>query len=86
MTKLELIKENRKRYEEQIVKSQSMTGLSRRVSETFMLEWIKGRDWIGGLSDRRADKLFRLLEAEGYGEEEIYEEFHRQMREASGLS
>lgn len=79
MTRLELIKENKARYAELQKRIPSMTGLEKAVAEHITLKWVKGSNWMGGLSDSVANKAYEKLEAMGYEFDEIDAEFERQM-------
>lgn len=79
MTKFELIKLNKAQYEEQVKRNETLTGIAKAVGETLTLTWIKGNNWMGGLSDSKANKIYEKLMAKGYTEEEIDQEFNRQM-------
>lgn len=78
-TKLELMKENKERYAkcEEYIKTAS--GLQKRVAETLTLAWIKGNEWMGGLSDSKANKYIEKLMSEGYELDEILLEHEVQM-------
>lgn len=79
MTRIELEKLNKSRYERQIRKNQELEGLAKRVGETMVLAWIKGDNWMGGLSDRKSEPIIKKLEKEGYTIQEILCEFDRQI-------
>ncbi len=80
MTKGELIRINRKHYEEYSKEIESMKGLEKLVAKNMVLKWIKGSNWMGGLSDSVSTKAYIQLMKLGYDEEEIREEKDRQIR------
>lgn len=79
MTKLEIITINKANYTKQMEKNETLTGLAKAVGQTLTLEWIKGNKWMGGLSDSKANKIYEKLMAQGYGFEEIDQEFENQV-------
>lgn len=79
MTRIELIKSNKKDYAEYLEKIKSMKGIKKAVAENFILEWLKGNNWIGGLSDSKYQKILDKLIELGYDENEIVKEFEYQL-------
>ena len=80
MTKIEIIKENKSLYTRVQEEIKSMNGLQKLVAEHMVLTWIKGNNFLGGLSDREADKIyFKVFAPMGYSIEEVYNEFQRQI-------
>lgn len=79
MTKLEVMKMNKKYYAEYVEKIKNMNGLEKAVAESMVLEWIKGNKWLGGLSDSSYQKISDLLVQQGYDEFDIMDEFNRQI-------
>lgn len=76
-TKLELMKDNKERYAKVQEEIKGMKpGLERDVKEKVVLPWIKGENWMGGLSDRKAEAIYKKMP---YSFEEIQKEFERQM-------
>jgi hypothetical protein len=78
MTKLDIIRENKKAYADLEKKIPAMTGIEKAVAENLTLKWIKGNKWMGGLSDSVHTKADEKLMAMGYELEEIEVEFNRQ--------
>lgn len=81
MTGFEIMKENKKQYAMQVERNKQASGLTKLVGESVTLAWIKGRDWMGGLSDSVACKLYSRIMKLGYTFDEIDDEFNRQMNE-----
>ena len=80
MTKLELMKQNKKRYAELEEKIESLSGIERDVAKHLTLNWIKGAKWEGGLgSGQRGQRCYERLMKMGYSFDEIDAEFDRQM-------
>ena len=82
MTRLEIIKEHKKQYAETLERISEMQehGLEKSVTEHIILAWIKGHDWLGGLSDNQAVKLYMIVAREtGRTPEEVDNEVRRQM-------
>lgn len=79
MTRLEIIKKNKELYRTFSEQIKDMTGLTKLVAETITLEWIKGNNWMGGISDSKYEKLSDKLVAMGYDWIEIYQEFDYQI-------
>lgn len=80
------MKQNKERYAEQLRKNEQMSGLSKIVGELLMLPWIKGNNWMGGLPDSKANKIFDKIMSFGYDFDEIYDEWQEQMDEAMPLN
>lgn len=80
MTRLEVIKSNQKMYAEYSRKIDTMNGLEKAVAQEMILKWIKGANWMGGISDSAYDKATEKLMNLGYDEDAITVEFDRQMR------
>lgn len=80
MTKLEVIKANKKAYAELTEAIKGMTGLEKVVAETLTTEWITGNKFLGGLSDRKAQKLLEKIQRMGYDIDEAMDEYDRQMK------
>lgn len=80
MTRLEVIRENKARYARLMDSIDGMNDLEKRVAETMTTEWIKGNNWMGGISDNKSDKICVMLEKEGFSVEEVDAEFERQMK------
>ena len=82
MTKLEIIKNNKRKYAEVEAEIAGMNNsLAKIVKEKMILAWIKGNKWLGGLSDSVANKLIEKIAELGYDELEIIGEFDRQIEE-----
>lgn len=79
MTKLEVIKSNQKMYAEYSRKIDTMTGLEKAVAQEMILKWIKGTNWMGGISDATYNKAAEKLMSLGYDEDAVAVEFDRQM-------
>lgn len=80
MTRLEIMNENKKAYAEQEKKIGGMApGLEKEVAVRYILPWIKGRKWLGGMSDSAANRIVEKIEALGYDEYEIMDEMDRQL-------
>lgn len=84
MTKLEVINTNKALYNETIGRIVKMEqgSLERIVAENLILVWLSNNKWLGGLSDSKYMKIVeRVRKTWGYkfSEEEIYEEYNRQM-------
>lgn len=78
MTKLEVIKLNKKQYAELEASIPAMSGLEKAVAQYVTLAWIKGTKWMGGLSDSAADRAYSKVMAMGYTWDEVDTEFCRQ--------
>lgn len=79
MTKFELIKVNKARYERLLNEISKMDdGFEKDVKKHLILAWIKGDNWMGGLSDGKFDKI---VEKMPYDPIDILDEFHRQVME-----
>ena len=80
MTKLEVIKENQRKYAEAEAEISSMSdGLAKIVKQELILAWLKGNKWLGGLSDSVANKLIEKISKLGYDEMQVINEFESQM-------
>lgn len=79
MTRIEIIKEHQKRYVNYKKEIENMTGLEKVVAENLVLEWIKGNNWLGGISDSKYQKISDKLSGMGYDEMDVYDEFERQI-------
>lgn len=79
MKRLEIVKENRRRHEAVREQLGSMSGLEKAVAENVILEWLSSNNWMGGLSDSRAQKIYEKVARMGYSFEEIDTEFQKQM-------
>lgn len=79
MTRLEIMKENKKRYAELTEAMKTMEGLEKIVAETLTTEWITSNKFLGGLSDGKAQRFFERIEKMGYSMEDSYNEFQKQM-------
>lgn len=80
MTKLEVIKANKKAYAKLTEAIKGMTGLEKVVAETLTTEWITGNKFLGGLSDRKAQKLLEKIQRMGYDIDKAMDEYDRQMK------
>lgn len=80
MTKLEIMKEHKAQYSELENKIQTLTGIEKAVASTLTLAWIKGENWMGGISDRKFDKIAERLVKDGFDEYEVMDEFDRQVK------
>lgn len=78
MTRLEVIKANKKNYAELVERIKTLEGIEKLVAETFTAEWCKSNNWLGGLSDSKANKIFARIKHMGYSFDELYDEFERQ--------
>ena len=82
MTKLEIMKDNQRKYAEiESEISEMPDGLAKTVKSMMILAWIKGNKWLGGLSDSVANKLIEKIAEFGYDESDIINEFDRQIGE-----
>ena len=82
MTKLEIIKDNKRKYAEVEAEISGMAdGLAKTVKSMMILAWIKGNKWLGGLSDSVANKLIEKIAELGYDESDIINEFDKQIGE-----
>mgnify|MGYP006908796824 FL=1 len=80
MTKLEVIKENQRKYAEAVAEISSMSdGLAKIVKQEMVLVWLKGNKWLGGLSDSVANKLIEKISKLGYDEMQVINEFENQI-------
>lgn len=80
MTKLELIRKNKKQYAELEAKIPAMKGLEKAVAENITLKWIKGNKWMGGLgAGMMGQRCFERVMNLGYDFEEVDAEFERQI-------
>ena len=81
MTKLEVIKANKALYTKVVDEISKMPeGLAKAVKEHLILRWIKGNNWLGGLSDTEANKAYSKLIELGYEDiDEIEGEYITQM-------
>lgn len=80
MTTMETMRRNKAGYEECLVMSETLAGLEQLVAKTLTLAWIKGNGWMGGLSDKVADRLYeKYIKPQGYTFEEAYDVFEKQM-------
>lgn len=76
-TKLEVMKQSKENYAKVQEEIKGMKpGLARDVKEKLILPWIKGTDWMGGLSDRKFTQITNNMP---YKMQEIYDEFQKQM-------
>lgn len=83
MTRLEIMKLNQKTYVDFSRQIDAMDGIAKAVAQTLTLTWIKGKKWMGGISDSEYQKGADKLEAMGYAADDIMNEFDRQMVEIS---
>ena len=82
MTKLEIMKDNKRKYAEVEAEISGMAdGLAKTVKSMMILAWIKGNKWLGGLSDSVANKLIEKIAELGYDESDIINEFDKQIGE-----
>ena len=79
MTRIEIMRCNKQAYADFSAKIAGMRGIQKAVAENLTLEWIKGNNWLGGLSDSRYQKISDKLISAGYDEMEIYDEFDNQI-------
>lgn len=79
MTKLDVIKANKKIYADVEKAIESMTGLEKAVAQNMTLAWAKGNNWMGGLPDAKANCAIEKLMAVGYDEMDIINEFNKQI-------
>lgn len=80
MTKLEVIKENQRKYTEVEAEISGMSdGLAKIVKQEMILAWLKGNKWLGGLSDSVANKLIEKILKLGYDEMQVINEFENQI-------
>lgn len=79
LTRLEIMRNHKAQYSDFQLKIQGMTGLTKEVATRMTLKWIKGRDWLGGISDAEYNRALESLEKLGYDIEESDAEFVRQM-------
>ena len=79
MTRLEIMKAQKELYAKLIGIIPTLEGIEKAVAQEITLEWIKGNNWLGGISDSKYNKASLRLENIGYTWEEIYKEFGRQM-------
>ena len=80
MTKLEVIKENQRKYAEVETEISGMSaGLAKIVKQEMILAWLKGNKWLGGLSDSVANKLIEKISKLGYDEMQVINEFENQI-------
>lgn len=82
MTRLEVIKANKEAYSKFSDEIKNMAGIQKAVAENITLAWIKGVNWMGGLGDSKAQRLYEKVEKLGYSLEEIDEEFIKQTKQA----
>lgn len=74
MTKLECINQNKASYSRiekalsAISKNDKLTIL---VINELTLPWIKGTNWLGGMSDSKRNKAYQRIMAQGYSYEAI---------------
>ena len=86
MSRLEIMKQNKKtyaRFKAEVIPE--LNKFERLVAENVTLAWIEGKNWMGGLPDYKADRLFGRLAKKGYTYEELYAEFDRQMSVVDSL-
>ena len=84
MIGFEVIKHNKQQYADYVKKIQEMNGLEKIVAENLVLVWIKGRSWLGGISDSSYEKISNTITTQyGYSFMEIYDEFERQLANLS---
>ena len=81
MTRLEMMNNNKAEYAKYVEKIAGMQGIRKAVAENLVLEWIKGNNWIGGISDSKYQKISDKLVAQGYDEMDIMDEFDKQISE-----
>ena len=79
LTRLETMREHKAQYSDLQQQIQGMTGLTKEVATHMTLKWIKGRDWLGGISDAEYEKGSKIIQNHGYNSEDIDQEFNRQM-------
>ena len=80
MSRFEIMRENKAQYEVYSKKIAEMTGLTKLVAENLVLVWIKGNNWMGGISDSRYESIYeRKLKRFGYTYEQVHEEFENQI-------
>lgn len=79
MTKLEIIKANKKSYASLQEAMKSMQGLEKVVAETLTTEWLTSNKFLGGLSDSKAQRFLESIERMGYTMDAAMAEFDRQM-------
>ena len=78
MTKLALILEHKKQYAmmEEIIPTIE-DPFEKLIAKTMILPWIKGRNWIGGLSDTKASEVYvKYFEPLGYTSMQVYDAFN----------
>ncbi len=81
MTRLEVIKENKKAYARLAEAVNGMSGLERLVAECIMLPRLKSNNWAGGMSDAQWQKIVDTKIAPcGYSVDAISEEFDKQVK------
>ena len=79
MTKMEIMNQNKKiyaRFKAEVIPE--LNEFERLVAENITLAWIEGKNWMGGLADAKANRLFNKLSKKGYTYESLYDEFQRQ--------
>lgn len=77
MTRLEVMKVNKANYDKALTEIATLpAGLTKDVKQHLILTWIKGTNWMGGISDKKFSQIANTLP---YTFEEIYDEFNKQM-------
>lgn len=80
ISRLELMNINKKHYADLLSKLKKMSGLEKAVAQKLILPWLKGHNWMGGLSDSATDKGYEAIMKLGYDFDEIEKEEHRQWK------
>ena len=82
MTKLEIMKSNKKLYTAVLEETEKM-GMSFEwaVKEFIILPWIRGNNWMGGISDSKFQKASdKIKDMFCCDDTDIYREATKQMR------
>ena len=78
MRRIDVIKANKKHFEEHVSRIRSMGDFEKQVAENVVLPWLKGNNWMGGMKDSEFEKSSKRVP--GHTEAEVYEEFWRQVK------
>lgn len=80
MTRLEVMKDNKRHYAELEKRIPYLTGLELSVAVNVTRKWLSAHNWLGGLSDSDATVAYmKVTRAHGCSMKEVDAEFHRQM-------
>ena len=76
-SKLEVMKQSKDNYSKVQEEIKSMKpGIERDVKEKLILPWIKGTNWMGGISDSKFSQIAKRMP---YSFDDVYNEFQKQM-------